>query len=162
MARLLLRADDLARGARTRSRTASRRTLGLPSAAVELGAVEGDDRRLAFPLREGTRQLGTLLVPADLPEAGCAASGTGGASLEALLAAAIERDELLSNRVEAAALRRTDVLKTALLRSVSHDLRSPLTAILNAAGPLQSDSITARTAASSRASSRRRRSGCPI
>ena len=64
-------------------------------------------------------------------------------SLEALLAAAIEHDELLADRVEAAALRRTDVLKTALLRAVSHDLRSPLTAILNAAGPLQGGTITA-------------------
>ena len=57
-------------------------------------------------------------------------------SLEALLAAAIERDELLGNRVEAAALRRSDVVKTALLRAVSHDLRSPLTAILTAVEPL--------------------------
>ena len=32
-----------------------------------------DDRRVAFPLREGARQLGTLLVPADLPEATLAA-----------------------------------------------------------------------------------------
>ena len=106
-------------------------------------AVDGDFRRLAFPLREGSRQLGTLLVPADLPEATLARLQERVVpSLEALLGAAIERDELLSNRVEAAALRRTDVLKTALLRAVSHDLRSPLTAILNAAGPLQSDTIT--------------------
>ena len=33
--------------------------------------------------------------------------------------------------VETRALRRTDVLKTALLRAVSHDLRSPLTAIID-------------------------------
>ena len=38
--------------------------------------------------------------------------------------------------VETEALRRSDVIKTALLRAVSHDLRSPLTAIVAAAGGL--------------------------
>ena len=52
-------------------------------------------------------------------------------ALEALLAAALERDALMADAVETAALRRSDVIKTALLRSVSHDLRSPLTAILD-------------------------------
>jgi two-component system sensor histidine kinase KdpD len=142
MARLLLRSDDLEQAlAAVAHRIAT--TLGLPSAAVELQAVDGDFRRLAFPLREGSSQLGTLLVPVDLPEPTLARLQERVVpSLEALLAAAIERDELLGNRVEAAALRRTDVLKTALLRSVSHDLRSPLTAIMTAAGPLQSDSIS--------------------
>jgi two-component system sensor histidine kinase KdpD len=45
--------------------------------------------------------------------------------------------------VETSALRRSDDLKTALLRAVSHDLRSPLTAILTAAGALGSGSISA-------------------
>ena len=40
------------------------------------------------------------------------------------------------------ALRRSDVIKTALLRSVSHDLRSPLTAILTSAEALRSPSLT--------------------
>ena len=142
MARLLLRAEDL-HGALAAVAHRIATTLGLPSAAVDLQPAEGDARRLAFPLREGSRQLGTLLVPRDLPESTLARLQERVVpSLEALLAAAIERDELLANRVEAAALRRTDVLKTALLRAVSHDLRSPLTAILNAAGPLQSDSIS--------------------
>ena len=57
-------------------------------------------------------------------------------ALEALLAAALERDELLGDVVETRALRRSDVLKTALLRAVSHDLRTPLTAIITAAEPL--------------------------
>ncbi len=38
-------------------------------------------------------------------------------------------------------MRRTDVLKTALLRAVSHDLRSPLTAIRAAAEPLRDDTL---------------------
>jgi two-component system sensor histidine kinase KdpD len=37
---------------------------------------------------------------------------------------------------EAAALRRSDAMKTALLRAVSHDFRSPLTAIVVSAGAL--------------------------
>jgi two-component system sensor histidine kinase KdpD len=43
--------------------------------------------------------------------------------------------------VETKALRRSDVLKTALLRTVSHDLRSPLTAISTAAGALGSPTL---------------------
>ena len=45
-------------------------------------------------------------------------------ALEALLAAALERDRLQAEVVETQALRRSDELKTALLRSVSHDLRT--------------------------------------
>ena len=44
--------------------------------------------------------------------------------------------------VETSALRRSDDLKTALLRAVSHDLRSPLTAILTAVGALGSSSLS--------------------
>ena len=45
--------------------------------------------------------------------------------------------------VEAEALRRSDELKTALLRSVSHDLRTPLTSIIAAGAALDSPSVTA-------------------
>ncbi len=45
--------------------------------------------------------------------------------------------------IEAGALRRSDELKTALLRSVSHDLRTPLTAIIAAGAALDSPSVTA-------------------
>jgi two-component system sensor histidine kinase KdpD len=142
MARLLLRADDL-REALAAGAHRIATALDLPSASIEVGSVDAGERRVAFPLREGARQIGTLLVPASLPESRLRRLQERVVpSLEALLAAALERDQLLSNRVEAAALRRTDVLKTALLRAVSHDLRSPLTAILNAAGPLKSGSIT--------------------
>ena len=63
-------------------------------------------------------------------------------ALEQLLAAALERDALQAEVVETAALRRSDVIKTALLRSVSHDLRSPLTAILTTAEALQSPALS--------------------
>ena len=50
-------------------------------------------------------------------------------SLEALLARGAGRDRLQAEVVETRALRRSDELKTALLRTISHDLRTPLTAI---------------------------------
>ena len=53
------------------------------------------------------------------------------------MAAARRRDELESQVIETKALRRINVVKTTLLRSVSHDLRSPLTAITAAAAGLQ-------------------------
>jgi two-component system sensor histidine kinase KdpD len=43
--------------------------------------------------------------------------------------------------IETEALRRSDELKTALLRAVSHDLRSPLTAIVAAGEALESESV---------------------
>jgi two-component system, OmpR family, sensor histidine kinase KdpD len=54
-----------------------------------------------------------------------------------------QRDRLVTERVETEALRRSDALKTALLRAVSHDLRSPLVAITTAAGALRLPSISA-------------------
>ena len=142
MARLLLRGGRLEEALPAVSqRLAS--ALELASASIELAALESDDRRVAFPLRERTRRIGTLLVPADLPESVLARIQVRVVpQLEALLAAALERDELMSDVVETAALRRSDVLKTALLRAVSHDLRSPLTAILTAADALDSPSIS--------------------
>lgn len=141
MARLLLRGGRLGEDLPTAAARLSQ-ALGLSSAAIEREAVAGDDRRVAFPLREGPRRLGTLLVP----------SGTSEAvlrrlqerivpSLEGLLSASLEREALLTDVVETSALRRADVVKTALLRAVSHDLRSPLTAIATAGEALDSPSI---------------------
>ena len=54
-----------------------------------------------------------------------------------------ERDRMQAEAIEAGALRRSDELKTALLRAVSHDLRTPLTAIIAAGAALDSPSIDA-------------------
>jgi two-component system sensor histidine kinase KdpD len=141
MARLLLRGENLhASLATVAQRLAT--AFELPSAAIELDTVDAPERRIAFPLREGPSQIGTLIVPADIPEAKLRRLQERVVpSLEALLAAALERDQLLGDVVETEALRRSDVIKTALLRAVSHDLRSPLTAILTASEPLAGERL---------------------
>jgi two-component system sensor histidine kinase KdpD len=140
-ARTLLRGDDL-HAALPVAAGHLARALDLPAAAIVLGPAEGDDAHLALELREGEVQVGTLLLPRSLPEPALARVRERIVpSLEALLAAALERDALLADVVETRALRRSDVLKTALLRAVSHDLRTPLTAIIAAAEPLAGDAV---------------------
>ncbi|HEV7563425.1 MAG TPA: ATP-binding protein [Solirubrobacterales bacterium] len=63
-------------------------------------------------------------------------------ALEELEAMARERDRMQAEVIEAEALRRSDELKTSLLRSVSHDLRTPLTSIIAAGAALDSPSAT--------------------
>lgn len=55
---------------------------------------------------------------------------------------AAERDRIEAEAIEAGALRRSDELKTALLRSVSHDLRTPLTSIIATGAALDSPTLT--------------------
>jgi two-component system sensor histidine kinase KdpD len=142
LAKMLLRGEDLASVLPAAAQRLAR-ALKVPSAAIELRPVESDDRRIAFPLREDAHQIGTLLLPADQPEGVLRrAQERVVPALEALLGAAQERDELLGDVVETRALRRSDVIKTALLRAVSHDLRTPITAILTAAEPLSADHIS--------------------
>ena len=142
MARLLLRGNSLAEDLPTAAARLAQ-TLELNSAAIAMEAVEGDERSVAFPLREGTSRLGTLLVGADTPEASLRRLQERVVpALEALLSAALEREGLLGGVVETAALRRADTVKTALLRAVSHDLRSPLTAISAAGEAVASPSLS--------------------
>lgn len=129
LAGLLLRSprleDGLAAGAHRLSEV-----LGLASAAIDLRSVESDERRLAFALWEGTRRLGTLLVPVSTPEELLLrVQERVVPGLETVLGAALERERLQQEVLETEALRRSDEVKTALLRAASHDLRTPLTAI---------------------------------
>jgi two-component system sensor histidine kinase KdpD len=114
--------------------------LDFESATVVLGAVDGDERHAAVPLRDGSRLLGTLVVPV---VAASVARERVAPALEAVLAAALERESLTQELVETSALRRSDEIKTAVLRSISHDLRSPLTAILAASAALASPAVQA-------------------
>jgi K+-sensing histidine kinase KdpD len=63
-------------------------------------------------------------------------------ALVELEAMARERDRMQAEAIEAEALRRSDELKTSLLRSVSHDLRTPLTSIIAAGAAIDSPSVT--------------------
>ncbi len=142
MARLLLRGGSLSEDLPTAAARLAQ-ALKLNSARIEMEALEGDERTVAFPLREGTRRLGTLLVGADASEASLRRLQERVVpALEALLSAALEREGLLGGVVETAALRRADTVKTALLRAVSHDLRSPLTAISAAGEAVGSPSLS--------------------
>jgi two-component system sensor histidine kinase KdpD len=118
-------------------------TLGVASAGIELRDVSGDGRRLAYRLESEGEPIGTLLLPRTL-------SGSERArvvarvvpSLGSILAAARHRAGLEAEVVETTALRRADTVKTALLRAVSHDLRSPLTAISAAGEAIASPALT--------------------
>jgi K+-sensing histidine kinase KdpD len=63
-------------------------------------------------------------------------------ALAELAALTRERDRMQAEAVEAEALRRSDELKTALLRSISHDLRTPLTSIIASGSALGSATLT--------------------
>jgi two-component system sensor histidine kinase KdpD len=141
-------ARELLAGAETREAlgATSRRiaeSLALPSAAIVLGPRLGDDRRQALPLRAGSAQIATLLVPLDLPaDTAQRLEGRVVPVLEALVAIALRRDALQAEAVETKALRRSDDVKTALLRAVSHDLRTPITAIVAAGHALGADLLS--------------------
>jgi two-component system, OmpR family, sensor histidine kinase KdpD len=93
--------------------------------------VAGHELRVV-PLRFGTKPIG-LLAAAGRP----VESGTLDA-LAGLAAIALERVQFLDERKRAELARQGEELKSALLASLSHDLRTPLTAIRVAADNLQS------------------------
>jgi two-component system, OmpR family, sensor histidine kinase KdpD len=116
--------------------------LELPSAALRRGVPPDQPGRLSLPVVHHGTRLGTLIVPDGIDTENLARLNERLIpGLEALLAAAIDRESLLNATVETEALRRSDELKTALLRTVSHDLRTPITAIRAAAEALTSPTI---------------------
>jgi two-component system sensor histidine kinase KdpD len=143
LARELLLGEDTAKALASTARRVAE-ALALPSAAIEPGVADGDSRRvaLALPRADGT-QIATLLVPRGLDDATVENLRTRVVpTLAALVAIAERRDELQAEAVETAALRRSDDIKTALLRAVSHDLRSPLTAVVAAGHALGATSLS--------------------
>ena len=76
-----------------------------------------------LPLEVGGRVNGVLVAR------GIAAPRTLLAPAARLLALAVERERLLGEAAHLEAVRESDTLKTSLLRAVSHDLRTPLTAM---------------------------------
>jgi two-component system, OmpR family, sensor histidine kinase KdpD len=116
--------------------------LGVDRVDIELGDPRRRDAESApHPLEAAGRQVGTLYTP----------PGTDPSldvrrrflpALAALLAVAAEREQLEREALEAETLRRSDLVKTALLRAVSHDLRSPLTGINTAVGALRNPTLS--------------------
>jgi two-component system sensor histidine kinase KdpD len=64
--------------------------------------------------------------------------------IAALIDVAVQRDEALRRTAETEAAKRTEAVKTAILHAISHDLRSPITAIATAGSALRSSGTTAR------------------
>jgi len=114
--------------------------LRVDRAEVELGPRRRRGADAPIPLEVETRGVGTLYVPTDAdPNLGVRQRFLP--ALAALLAVAFDRSRLEQEALEAEALRRSDLVKTALLRAVSHDLRSPLTGITTAIGALRSETL---------------------
>ena len=115
--------------------------LGAARARIELGpphpAPAGD---APLPLEAGGRLVGTLYVD-DTADPSLAVRRRFLPALASLLAVAVDRERLAEEALQAAALRQSDATKTAVLRAVSHDFRTPLTAIRTAAEGLESESI---------------------
>lgn len=95
----------------------------------------GIDTRLV-PLRVGARPVGLLAAADRNIEPGTLDALAG------VVAIAIERATMLEEREEAEVTRRSEELKTALLASLGHDLRTPLTAIRVAASNMKLPSLT--------------------
>jgi two-component system sensor histidine kinase KdpD len=88
------------------------------------------------PLRLGTRAVGLLAASGRPVEPGTLDAMAG------LAAVAIERANLLEERKAAELLRQSADLKSALLASLGHDLRTPLTAITVASRNLEATWLT--------------------
>ena len=91
----------------------------------------GGDRDVYLPLVLGGKPSGVLVARRVRAERAALES------VARLVALAVERERLLEESAHLEALRESDRLKTSLLRAVSHDLRSPLTAIRLGVGSLQ-------------------------
>jgi two-component system sensor histidine kinase KdpD len=110
--------------------------LGVEGARIQLG----DEAGPGIELLAGPRLIGRLALPhAEIPNPSAVRRFLP--ALASLLAVGLDREELERQALAAEGLRTSDVVKTAILRAVSHDLRSPLTAIRVAAESLTSPSL---------------------
>ena len=115
----------------------------LPWATITLAEAPGSPRRLAIPLLMGDRRLGTLVIPAGMPEGVVTRlSERAVPPLGAVLELALEREALMAEAVQTEGLRRSEAVKTAVLRAVSHDLRSPVTAMVTAGAAVRAPGLS--------------------
>jgi two-component system sensor histidine kinase KdpD len=91
-----------------------------------------------LPLRSGQAW---LLVSGDSDWDPALIKGLAG-PLGGLVDVAVERERVAEQAADAEAARRAEVAKTAVLHAISHDLRSPLTAITTASAALRSPGVT--------------------
>lgn len=136
----LLQGERLASGREAVARAVAR-ILGITRASLDLGD-QGDVSRdgAELDLRAGDRVVGRLVIPeGEQPDA--AVRDRFLPAFASLLAVAADREALQREALEAERLRLSDTVKTAILRSVSHDLRSPLTAIRVAGETLASPAL---------------------
>ncbi len=89
------------------------------------------------PLRVGTRPIGLLAASGRPVDPGTLDALAG------VVAIAIERARMLQERKAAELTRQSDELKSAVLASIGHDLRTPLTAIRVAAANLREPGLLA-------------------
>ena len=112
---------------------------GCASCVIELGDASPSkgEKELTLPLRTPRGRLGVLrLIGIGGPTMLESTVGPLLHAFAAQLALAIERLRLQDEATQSEVLRRTDVLRAALLSAVSHDLRTPLAAIKAAATSL--------------------------
>jgi two-component system, OmpR family, sensor histidine kinase KdpD len=108
--------------------------------AVGASRVTPSPHGFTLPLVAAGRPLGLMEVGPARPGAEQRWRRPGlVAAVAGLAAVAVERGRLLETALEAEGLRRSDELKTALLRGVSHEFRTPLTAIRTAAHAVAED-----------------------
>jgi two-component system, OmpR family, sensor histidine kinase KdpD len=89
----------------------------------EAGALARKQAIAYVPLKVGVRSIGVMVIVSSALECGTVEAIAG------LVALALERARFLKEVSRTEALRQSDELKSALLASVSHDLRTPLTSI---------------------------------
>jgi two-component system sensor histidine kinase KdpD len=114
--------------------------LGVERAEVELGPPSGRHPDSPDRLEVDGRVVGTIYTPVEA-QPHLAVRKRFLPALAALLGVALDRSRLEAEALEAETLRRSDLVKTALLRAVSHDLRSPLTSITTAIGALRNPEL---------------------
>jgi two-component system, OmpR family, sensor histidine kinase KdpD len=115
----------------------------LPWATITLAEPSHDPRQRPIPLLAGTRRLGSLVVPAGLDETMVSRLRERVVpALTAVLELALERERLVAEAVQTEGLRRSEAVKTAVLRAVSHDLRSPVTAMVTAGAAVRAADLT--------------------
>jgi two-component system sensor histidine kinase KdpD len=136
----LLQGEQLTAGLE-RIGDAAGRVLGVAAARLELGPPgAAEPGEAAIELSAGGRRIGTLFIPAgEDPDLSIRERFVP--ALSSLLAVAVDREELEREALAAERLRLSDSVKTTILRAVSHDLRSPLTAIRVAAESLASPAL---------------------